>query len=135
VGAWGFRTFEDDTTCDWIWELTDASEPLLFLKESLRIDGSEDYLEYDQGASLLAASETVYALAFGLREDPPEDFQTWVASNGSLEVSNLFPHCIEGLRRLTSQNSELNELWAENDELYPKWKANIQQMVDAFSSS
>ena len=134
MGAWGYKTFEDDTTCDWVWELADSSDPLQFIKESLSLDGSEDYMEYDSCAAVLAASEAVYSIAFGLREDPPEDFKSWVSSHSDLNVSDVSPLCLTGLSRLLSENSELHELWTENDELYSKWRANVQQMIDAFSA-
>lgn len=134
MGAWGYRTFEDDMTCDWVWELADSSDPLRFIRESLSLDGAQDYMEYDTCAVVLAASEAVYSIAFGLREDPPDDFKEWVTSNSELDVSDLCPLCITGLNRLLSDNSELNELWAENDDLYSEWRANVQQMIDAFSA-
>ena len=134
MGAWGHRTFEDDTTCDWVWELADSPDPLSFISSSLTLDGSDEYLEYDTGASVLAASEAVYAIAFGVRDGAPDDLKAWATSHADLDVSSIFAKCVAGLTRLLSDNSELNELWSENEELYPKWRANAQQMIDAFSA-
>ncbi|MEM1119180.1 MAG: DUF4259 domain-containing protein [Bacteroidota bacterium] len=34
------------------------------------------------------------------------------------------------LQKVLSDNSELNELWSENDELYPKWKSTLKDLMD-----
>jgi hypothetical protein len=134
VGAWGHRTFEDDTTCDWVWELAETSAPVAFLKESLNVDGLDDYMEYDACASVLAASEAVYSVIFGIRDDPPDDFKNWVSAHSDLDLASVIPDCVTGLKRLLAENSELNELWEENEDLYPRWRENVQQLVDAFSA-
>jgi len=29
-----------------------------------------------------------------------------------------------------NKNSELNELWSENEKLYPKWKNNLEELIN-----
>jgi hypothetical protein len=46
-----------------------------------------------------------------------------------LEVEVLKLTAIDAFRRVIDENSELNELWAENQELYPTWKRNILDII------
>jgi Domain of unknown function (DUF4259) len=114
---------------DWLVDLEDARKPLAFLAECLDIDGI-DYLEYDNCAGVLGASAIIDGLLNGAQADFPESVQEWIASNKSLKVAKLVPNAIASINAVISGNSELNELWSENGELYPKWKADIAALRD-----
>ena len=124
MGAWGTGIFEDDSTLDWFADLEDARKPLSFLAECLDITGI-DYLEYDNCAGVLGAAAIIDGLLHGAPTDSPESVMEWIASNKSLNVAKLVPNAIASLDAVVGENSELNELWSENEELYPKWKADI----------
>ncbi|HBL47335.1 DUF4259 domain-containing protein [Gimesia sp.] len=134
MGAWGYRTFEDDSTCDWAEDLYDAEKAVPFLRESLTPEAADGYLEYDDCCSILGAAETVYALLFEVRDNPPEKFQEWVQNHRGLDVTDLKPVCVLALNRVLSENSELNELWSENSTEYPEWKGNVEHMIHAFNA-
>ena len=63
MGAWGHKTFEDDTSCDWVYDLKDSDDPVNFLQESL-IPEDEGYIEYQDGCAILGACEAIYAIKF-----------------------------------------------------------------------
>ncbi len=48
---------------------------------------------------------------------------------GKEGIENLKSDISEGLRRVLSGESELNELWLENEEDYPAWKGNIESIL------
>ena len=50
-----------------------------------------------------------------------------------LEVEDLKLTAVDALKKVIDENSELNELWAENEELYPKWKQNILDIIHRLS--
>jgi hypothetical protein len=129
MGAWGTGIFEDDSMLDWLFDLEDANKPVAFLAECLDIDGI-DYLEYDNCAGVLGASAIIDGLLNGAPADSPESMMEWIASHKSLKVAKLVPNAIASLDAVISENSELNELWSENQELYPKWKADITALRD-----
>lgn len=131
MGAWGYKTFEDDIACDWLYDLQDAGEPLSFLYESLNPEDFDEYLEYESGCGILGACEVILAIKKGPDADQPEEFRDWVNENKSLDVDKLVPECIKALQRLLSEDSEIKELWEENEEYYPKWKAHVQSLLDA----
>ena len=132
MGAWGYKTFEDDTTCDWTFDLYDTDDPKAFLLSSLNPVECDDYLDYDACSSILGAAETVYSLLFNVRDNSPDDFTEWIENHRRLEVTDLKPKCIQALNRILSKKSELNELWSDNEEDYPNWKSNIKVMLNAF---
>ncbi len=45
-------------------------------------------------------------------------------------LESLKETAIEALKKVISDKSELNELWSENEELYPKWKGNIESLIN-----
>ena len=133
MGAWGYQTFEDDTAPDWIYDLTDASDPKQFLRESLNPEGLDGYLEYDAGCGILSAAETIHSILIGFRFAPPDELNEWVISHQTLDVRSMLPDCKIGLIQVLSESSELNELWAENAEDYLKWRENVQQLLNAIT--
>lgn len=135
MGAWGYQTFEDDTTLDWVYDLIDATDPIQFLKKSLNPDDPEGYLDYDSGCGILGAAEAVHAVLIGHRYDPPDEFEQWVRAHRTLDVKSLLPDCKNGLNQVLGDSSELNELWAENEEDYLKWCENVQQLLNALTAS
>jgi hypothetical protein len=50
-----------------------------------------------------------------------------------LEVEDLKIIAVDALKKVIDKNSELNELWTENEELYPKWKQNILDIIHRLS--
>jgi hypothetical protein len=124
MGAWGFKTFEDDSSLDWLGDLGEEEKPLPFLKECLNLDGI-DYMEYFHCTGVLSSAVMIDGLLNGPKEDLPEEALEWLKANTKLKVAPLVPIAIDGLERVLGDDSELNELWRENKELYPKWKKSI----------
>ena len=58
-----------------------------------------------------------------------EDYDEWLSKQGKEGIENLKSDISEGLRRVLSGESELNELWLENEEDYPAWKGNIESIL------
>ena len=129
MGAWGYETFADDITCDWLSELLESKNPLLFLDESLSIEDI-DYIEYDNGCRIIGACEALYSIKHSLRETTKEEFIEWVNNNKDLDINSLLLKAIDSATFVLSDRSELKELWSENEEDYPKWVKNIELLVE-----
>jgi hypothetical protein len=134
MGAWGTKPFEDDETLDWLDDLMEQRKPGEFLKECLDLEGI-DYLEHQQCAGVLGTAVILDALVNGAREDLPDAAREWVEENRKLAVKPLVPMAIAGLDRLLADDSELHELWRENDKLYPEWKSRITRVRDRLQGS
>lgn len=128
MGAWGHRTFQDDSACDWVYDLEAAEDPLQFLDESLTPEDT-DYIEYDDGCAILGACETIYGIKHESREPQAEAFTKWVDNHKSLDVSSLVPKAITAVQSVLGEDSELNELWSENPEFYSQWRARIEELI------
>lgn len=129
MGAWGHTTFENDAACDWIVELENSENPREFLKDSLTLDElNEDYLDADVACFALAACETIAALNGRPGEDLPDELLDWIEEHKSLNVADLRIDCREIISRIVAPNSELKELWAENDEWYAEWKLSLRDL-------
>ena len=128
MGAWGIRTFEDDQNLDWLGDLIDQEKPLAFFKECLDLSEiDEDEMEYIACTGVLCTAVMIDALLNGPTGDLPEEAVAWLEENDKLKVRKLVPDAMDGLDRLLEDGSEMNDLWKENEELYPKWK---QQVLD-----
>ena len=130
MGAWGTGIFDDDTAMDFLNELTDSKDPLKLMKSALEDARAAKYLEYDGGQSALVASAITDAIlnetshAVGL-----EELDNLLAKHKGSDVSSLKSLASAAVRQVLSEGSELRELWAENVEDYPKWRANLESLA------
>lgn len=132
MGAWGVEAFEDDTAMDWLdQELASkgasaVSAALTAVNEAV----VSDYLDYDDGVNGRAAAEAV-AISFGYPTENTDDTargqvnehaEAIIAMDGVKVAASL------ALDRITSDNSEIHELWTENDETGAEWSAAIADL-------
>ena len=130
LGAWGKGSFDNDSALDWVYELEESSD-LSAIQSALMMES--DYLEVDEGAAILAASEVLLALAGRPRTGLPESVLQWAGQNSSLDPSTLKSAAANGIMRVLSKDSELNGLWEETDE-YESWKADVEMLLGAIDT-
>lgn len=138
MGAWDCGIFDDDTAYDFDGEIkNDARE---FFKSSFENAMLSEYLEYEEGFAALVSAAYIDNLMNGTeyRNDNQElndesNVNVFGILHKDLEVEDLKPVAIGALKKVINENSELNELWAENEELYPKWKQNILDIIHRLS--
>jgi len=137
MGAWSHEPFGNDTACDWAYEL-EESEGYAVIEDAFNqiIEMStEEYIDADIGCVAHAAAE-VLAKSFGRgveEEDIPEAVEKWLEQNKNKTNPTLIPKAIRALKLLTSESSELNELWQESD-YYTEWTSNIDELKEILSS-
>jgi len=130
MGAWGYKTFEDDTACDWLYDLEEEGTELL--ARSLSPKNVEDgFLEFDDAIAILAAAEIIYGILSTPREGLPEGAVKWINANKDADVACLKPLCEGQLGRVLSEQSELRQLWEENADDFENWKTNVESLRDA----
>ena len=120
MGPWGFRTFEDELACDWLEDLFD-SDPVLFFRHCLDLRGL-DYVEYLAGIGVICTSEMVHAICDRPRNELPPAAHSWLQQHHRLDVVNLLPDAIAGLRRVLGPESELRQRWEDHDQWGGHWK-------------
>ncbi|WP_415920878.1 DUF4259 domain-containing protein [Tateyamaria sp. SN6-1] len=130
MGAWGVGILQDDSALDWVEEAY-ASEGEEAVRTALETAASArpgDYLEYDEGVAARAAAEVV-AASFGA---PPDGIEAdgldtlMEHSDGVAEDDTLITLALSAVRRVASDNSEIAELWAEQDDTAAEWTAAIE---------
>lgn len=73
MGAWDVDTFDNDTACDWAYDLADASD-LSLVQQTLEavLQTGDEYLEMDPACEALAACEVIARLkGTGANATPP----------------------------------------------------------------
>lgn len=132
MGAWGHGIFDDDTAYDYINEVDNSDKPKEIFKTAFETAINTDYLEYDDCHAVTVSASYIDTILNGTKprvDADDENFYPFIENNKNLDVADLKSEAIKALEKVISDNSELNELWAENEELYPKWKGNIEELI------
>lgn len=125
MGAWGIKNFENDAAMDWLTDLQD--EPTyLFIEATLKKADNKNYIEADDGGSILAAAEILAAKKGNQSVDfPKEVFQN---ISGIMIDDNIISRALLSIEKIIQENnSELYDLWLEAGEL-EKWVEVINNL-------
>lgn len=127
MGAWGFRPFENDDACDWLYELEKSSD-ISVISAAFHhiINNASDYLEAPDCANAIAAAEITAALRGHPLMSLPDNAREWVEAHHLLDASNLVPSALAAIQRIRT-DSELKELWDESDEA-PEWYKTLDDL-------
>jgi hypothetical protein len=134
MGAWDTGIFDDDTACDVLASLG-LADPMEQINEWYGNAEDADYLEYTDCQCLLVSGAVIDAALNGT-VFPCEDAETLasvVAVVKQKDPATLKATAVANLERVLGDASELRELWEENDELYPVWRQNIEEIIDRLS--
>jgi len=137
MGAWGTGILEDDTALDFIEEqLIPQQDPRNAMREAFESVMSADYVDYDMGHAVLVSSAAIRATQSGqeLEEDEQEEWTEWREGLSDLDFSQLKPLAAKACLRVCADQSELYELWSENEELFPEWKAGVTSLASSLGS-
>lgn len=133
MGCWGIGNFDNDDAMDWSMRLNDSGG-LGPVEQVLRVPANGDYVETPEASEALAAAEVVSALLGHPATDLPVDVARWVAKNRGLNARALRDVALTRARAVLGENSELRELWEENEEDFPFWKATVESLIARLSS-
>ena len=133
MGAWGMGIFDDDTSCDIIDEVMEGDVNELFEKVSEYKES--EYLEYEECHEVLVSGAILDAKLNGTKyQDAVDGFDSWVSSQDINIPNSLQENIVASLKLVLSENSEINELWEENEDDYPTWKGNVESIITGLSS-
>jgi hypothetical protein len=128
MGTWGMKTFENDEALDWASELEGTKDVTLLGSSLHPAEVNDYYLEAPDCVRILCASEVIAGVIGKPRPSLPENISSWIAKNKNLKVKDLVPLAIEKVQRVLAKDSELDELWAENEQDYPIWKKDVEEL-------
>jgi hypothetical protein len=138
MGTWSHEPFGNDTACDWAYEFedNDGYEVIEVAFDQIIDMTTEEFIDADLGCVAHAAAE-VLAKSFsdGVAEDEyyPEPVEKWLENNKSKQNYMLIPKALLALNLLTSENSELDELWQDSED-YDDWTKNIDELKETLKS-
>ena len=126
MGAWGHKTFENDDAFDFMADIEDSTDFSLIQETIERIIEEDAYLEASDCSMALTAIEIVGAVKKNDSTRFPEEYKGIIQnlekpSKTVIEQSIL---CIDKIL----EESELKELWKENEELFSEWLKNINEL-------
>jgi hypothetical protein len=129
MGAWGTGIFDNDTACDWAYEL-EGQRDLGVIERTLDavLDG-DDAPDADIGEEALAAAEALARLQghWGVRNSYTERMDAWVEAAALAPPRALVRRAHAAIDRILAADSELVELWSESDE-FDAWKAAVAEL-------
>lgn len=135
MGAWDYGIFDDDTAYDFTDEIkSDAKD---FFKSSFENAINAEYLEYDECHMVTVSAAYIDNFLNGTTyrtdsedEKDESNVNKFKELQKGLKLDDLTGLAIQALEKVIGEQSELNELWSENEELYPKWKENINELIN-----
>ncbi len=128
MGAWGIGIFENDAALDWLNELIKSTSSE-FIEKSIEIVLSEEeYLDYDDCSSALAASEIIASLRGNPPIKLPDEVESWIAENSVKINEGLTKKAIEAINRI-KENSEVKELIGEDTDDINLWINEIDGLI------
>ncbi|KAA3645052.1 MAG: DUF4259 domain-containing protein [Chloroflexi bacterium] len=129
MGAWGYKSFENDDALDWVFELGEAEDFSILSAtfDELFDEQEDDYLDAYYCARALAAGEVVAALKGKAAEELPDEVTAWLEDKAQ-PAEDLTASAIKAVGAVVAA-SELKELWEETDE-FGVWQADVQGLLD-----
>lgn len=125
MGAWGIRVFDNDDAADWISELESANDSDVLSEAIDAAMNAGDYLEAPEGSRLLCACEVIAALGGQPSTDLPDEVRQWVDNHKTLDASALILIALQAIDRVLGDNSELDQLWKEDENGYSVWRETV----------
>jgi hypothetical protein len=133
MGTWAHGPFDNDTACDWAYDLVRTRDYALVAKAIERVlEAGDGYLEADAAVEAVAAAEVLAkSLGRGTQTDAyTESVDAWLASLPARPDPTLLVDARAALGRILGDDSELKDLWGEGQHL-PAWTASMQVLQSA----
>lgn len=134
MGAWSHEPFGNDDANDWAYDLEGVSDFSLIEEALDQALEAEDYLEAPEASTAVAAVEVLAKLlGRGTQDDAyTEKVDAWVQSVYLQPSPALLKKAQRVLKRVAGKNSELKELWDEDDD--GAWATSIAALKQAISA-
>lgn len=134
MGAWGVRSFDNDTACDWAGDLVGGPDDLSAVERAIARAGAEagPYLDARDAEQALAACEVIARLRgnAGYRDSYTEDVDRWVEAHRHLRPTPpMIDAAAAAIDRILAPVPELAGLWADaGDAIEAEWRADVDNL-------
>jgi len=131
MGAWGHGIFDNDDACDYAAAIAESNDLSIIEKTLDRVlETGPEYLEAPDASEALAAADIIARLkgVYGEKNAYTETIDAWVARTKITPGPELLDKARRSIDRITTEPSELMELWKESAD-YSRWKLSLEQLV------
>lgn len=134
MGSWNYGIFDDDTAYDFTEDI--KSNPIDFFKKSFQTALDSEKIDIDDCHAVTVSAAYIDSLLHGTvyrtdNEDVKDEgnVNNFKTLHPNLDVAPLKPLALEALKKVLSDASELKDVWIQNEELYPKWKQSLEELI------
>lgn len=129
MGAWGVGIFEDDTSCDLIDEAMDDGA-LTLIEEAMEVD-MDQYIDFEDAHKIIVSAALIDTIVNATDHHyPTENFDEWLKDQPHDEIAAFKDDIALRLHSVLA-DSELSELWQDEEESFPQWKAIIARLIQS----
>ncbi|MBK6628870.1 MAG: DUF4259 domain-containing protein [Flavobacteriales bacterium] len=131
MGAWDVGVFDDDAARD-VFDSLLVGNAYEQIAEWMRVMEPEEHYEYASCHCMLVSGAFIDAVLNGTdhSKDLGDAYGRVIDQLVGKDLDALHPVLLRRLDHVLNGASELKELWSENEELYPVWRANVQGLID-----
>ncbi|MEM7116666.1 MAG: DUF4259 domain-containing protein, partial [Chloroflexota bacterium] len=128
MGAWGTGIFDNDTACDWAYELENSSD-LSVISSTINAVFNDDYIDSDVACDALAAIDTLARLKgqHGVKNVYTEIVDNWVEKTQMTPPPEMIEKALSAIKLILGNSSELCALWSESEQA-TAWKEEINSL-------
>ncbi|MED5617648.1 DUF4259 domain-containing protein [Ideonella sp. BN130291] len=131
AGAWSHESFENNSALDWVAEFQGAPTGQ-FLRRTLALGTSSEYIESFVGESVVAAAEVVAASLGRPCKGFPEELRAIVAESGA-QFRPLASFARLALTGVLGPKSELRQNWSVHAEKLSRWEGSVNELLKRLS--
>ena len=134
MGTWGHGYFQDDSALDFMVDLEESDNPKELIVASFEAAIDAEYMQSDEGTAAIVSAVYVDRQANGTIFSSEErgeylEVDTFPDRHPQVDLSDVKGKAAQALKKVLDENSEINELWAEDEEFYPAWRAGVEQLI------
>jgi hypothetical protein len=128
MGAWGVKAFDNDSACDWKYDLQKVDNLSLVEAALNEAEKAGEYLDSDVACHALAACEVLARLQGnrGYSDAYTVNVDEWVAKHPIIPEPELIARASRVIDLVLGENSELAELWDEGDDF--EWRHGVEEL-------
>lgn len=123
MGAWNYGVFDDDTAYDALDDLKESNEIVTDMEKYFDTVIGAEYVDYEDALYALVSAAIIDSVLNETKyRCDDEDYFEWIKTLKPFDFAPLKQKAKTAIDAALSDNSELKELWLENEELYSVWQ-------------
>lgn len=126
MGAWGPRSFDNDSAQDWLAEL-DGIRSLRRTLERVIKAKPKAYIDVDDASAVIAAGEVIAAARGHGPKGAPDELAEWLDGHGAKITAADAKLAAKAIARV-QKGSELQQLWADHGKANP-WTREVAKLL------